>query len=124
MIRPATDDEFVSGYEKTPISYWGKSVFIEYFLTMRRNAMERTNAWVAVLNGDIVAGLATLDYGPKDTDKPNASVHLVAFTQDAAKPSQAGTALIDAWFQHCKESGISYINFDHLRDSKLAKDQQ
>lgn len=51
-------------------------------------------------------------------------MHLVAFTQEIAKPSQAGTALIDAWFDHCKKVGISYVNFDHLRDSKLAKDQQ
>lgn len=91
---------------------------------MRRNAPSRTNAWVAVLHGQVVAGLATLDYGPIDCSHPNASVHLVAFTQEAAKPCQAGTALIDAWFDHSQKSGIHYINFDHLRDSKLAKDQQ
>lgn len=55
IIRPASDDEFVEGYKKTPVSYWGKSVFTNYFLTMRHNAPDRTHAWVAVLHGEVVA---------------------------------------------------------------------
>ena len=31
---------------------------------------------------------------------------------------------MDRWFTLCQEKGIKYLNFDHLRDNPLAKDQQ
>ena len=68
--------------------------------------------------GKIVAGLAVLNYCG------NSSVHLVAFTGPDAKAIQAGTGLIDRWFDDSYKKGIRYVNFDHLRDASMTHDQQ
>ncbi len=57
-------------------------------------------------------------------DFDTTSVHLVAFTSEAAKPLQAGTGLIDHWFATSYEIGHTYIHFDHLRDAHMTRDQK
>jgi hypothetical protein len=121
-IVNATTDEFCDAFKGTYIKYWWKEVFIEYFRAMRKSNPKDTQAWVAYHGDKPVAGLAVYDYGIKKDI--NSSVHMVAFTREEWKPLQVGTWLMDRWFTHCQEKGIKYLNFDHLRDNPLAKDQQ
>lgn len=52
------------------------------------------------------------------------SVHLVSFLTEQGKKHQAGTGLIDHWFQESLKQGVKYINFDHLKDKYMTRDQQ
>jgi hypothetical protein len=54
----------------------------------------------------------------------NSSAHLVAFLTNEWKKVQAWTGVIDYRFKMSFENGIKYINFDHLRDKYMTKDQQ
>lgn len=118
----ATTEEFCDAFKGTYIKYWWKDIFIEYFRSMRKFNQKDTQSWIVYHGDNPVAGLAVYDYGIKGNI--NSSVHMVAFTREEWKPLQAGTWLMDRWFTHCKEKGIRYLNFDHLRDNPLAKDQQ
>jgi len=50
------------------------------------------------------------------TDVPELaqSVHTISFVRREAMPASAGTGLIDAWFQHCAERGIRWLNFGNF----------
>ena len=52
------------------------------------------------------------------------STHLVAFTSEEAKPVQAGTGLVDYWFHSSYTKGLTYIQFDHLKDGYMTRDQK
>ncbi len=69
-------------------------------------------------NNKPIAGLSVLNYNG------NSSAHLVAFLSHEWKKCQAGTWLIDYRFQISLKNGIQYINFDHLRDKFMPRDQQ
>jgi hypothetical protein len=49
---------------------------------------------------------------------------LVSFLTNEGKNLQAWTWLIDYWFAISLQNNIKYINFDHLRDKFMPRDQQ
>jgi hypothetical protein len=66
----------------------------------------------------VIAGLSVIDYNW------NSSAHLVSFLTKDWKQIQAGTGLIDYWFRNSLKNWVKYINFDHLRDKNMSRDQQ
>lgn len=117
-IERVSDDEFMEAFRVTPVRHAYKKEYVKYFRTIAAIAPDDTRAYVAKYRGKPVAGLAVLDYNG------NSSVHLVAFTGPDAKKIQAGTGLVDRWFADSFESGVKYVNFDHLKDSSMTPDQQ
>jgi hypothetical protein len=67
---------------------------------------------------EILGGLTVIYYDEVS------SVHLLSFLPDTGKKLQVGTGLIDHWYSEGLKKGIKYINFDHLRDMTMARDQQ
>jgi hypothetical protein len=64
-------------------------------------------------DGEIVAGLAVVDY------EGHSSVHMVSFLCDEGRDIQAGTGLISEWFSDSLKKNMKYINFDHLQEDRL-----
>lgn len=110
-------DEFAEAFKQSKISYIGKVEFIRYYRKMHAIDPAKIRSWMVYYKGVPVAGLAVHDYC-------NSTVHLVAFTRKEGKPIQAGTALIDEWFKDSVKLGLQYINFDHLKDKMMTRDQQ
>lgn len=111
-------EAFSQAFQGVKVKHLFKSDYIKYYRAMAGIDPSAIRSYVCY-QGDIpLAGLAVHDYAG------NASVHLVAFTGKKSKPFQAGTGLIDRWFSDSVDRGIEYINFDHLRDSSMEKNQQ
>lgn len=117
-VLEVSDDEFVEAFRSTPVKHLYKKDYVKYYRTMSAIAPNDVKSYVVKHEGEIVAGLAVLNYAG------NSSVHLVAFTDPSAKAIQAGTGLIDRWFSDSYANGVRYVNFDHLRDSSMTHDQQ
>lgn len=117
-IAEVSDFEFMEAFRSTQVKHLYKSDYIKYYRTMAAIAPNDVKSYVARHAGKIVAGLAVLNYGG------NSTAHLVAFTGPDAKAIQAGTGLIDRWFSDSLQSGVKYVNFDHLRDASMTHDQQ
>lgn len=69
-------------------------------------------------NDKVIAWLSVIDYNW------NSSAHLVSFLTKEWKALQAWTGLIDFRFKNSLKNSIKYINFDHLRDKHMWRDQQ
>lgn len=110
--------DFMAAFRATRVRHLCKSDYITYFRKLTELDAASVRSWGVEWNGKIVAGLAVHDYAG------NSSAHLVAFTSREARPLQAGTGLIDRWFSDSLARGIKYINFDHLRDAGMTRDQQ
>lgn len=115
LVDPET---FIQAFQSVKVRHLFKSDYIKYYRTMTDIGKGSIRSYVCYHGDSPIAGLAVHDYSD------NASVHLVAFTGKEAKPFQAGTGLVDRWFSDSTDKGIEYINFDHLRDSSMTKDQQ
>ena len=116
-IQSVSRDEFADAFKKAKITHIGKKEFVRYYQKMYDIDPSKVRSWIGYRKWVPVAGLAVHDYC-------NSSVHLVAFTNPAAKETQIGTGLIDIWFSDSVRLGIEYINFDHLRDKMMTRDQQ
>ncbi|MBP6981763.1 hypothetical protein KBB25_03240 [Candidatus Gracilibacteria bacterium] len=118
-IRPVSTEEFIQAYRETKIRGPHKGGSITYFRKISKVAPESVRQWLAFdNNGKQIAGLAVLDY------LGNHSVHLVAFTDRKNYHYQAGTGLIDEWFQSSLNLGVKYLSFDHLRNTGGPSDQK
>lgn len=112
MIRSVSTEEFIQAYKDTKIRGPHKGGSIAYFRKISKVAPESVRQWLAFDEyGKQIAGLAVLDY------LGNHSVHLVAFTDRKNYHYQAGTGLIDEWFQCSLDQGVKYLSFDHLRNT-------
>ena len=116
-VKLVSCEEFSAAFKKAKLTHVGKPEFLRYYKRMHEIDPAKIRSWIVYYNGVPVAGLAVHDYH-------NSTVHLVAFTEKAGKPIQAGTALIDEWFKGSVELGLEYMNFDHLRDKMMTSDQQ
>lgn len=112
-------ETFQKHYKEAKISQPYKSDFMRYHRTIS-NLDEKQNIknMICSYNGKVVAWLAVINYNE------NSSAHLVSFLTKDWKVLQAGTGLIDFWFQYSLKHGIKYINFDHLKDKHMGRDQQ
>lgn len=118
-IRSVDAETFVEAFQSTRVKHWFKSDYIRNYKRIRAYAPEQVRQWLAYSpDGTPVAGLACLDY------LGNHTVHFVAFTSREAYPIQAGTGLIDTWFQESLDRGIEYLTFDQLRNPHGPKDQR
>lgn len=111
-------EAFTKAFQTVKVKHLFKSDYIRYYRAMTETEENAVRSYVCYRGDTPIAGLAVHDYSG------NASVHLVAFTGPDAKDCQAGTGLMDRWFSDSVIQGIEYINFDHLRDSAMSKDQQ
>lgn len=117
-IESVDEEEFVRCFKLVSVKHSFKKEYINYYRSMYSHGPESIRSYVAYdAAGKPIAGLAVHDF-------ENTSVHLVAFTGKEAKPVQAGTGLVDRWYADSLEKGLSYIHFDHLRDSNMTRDQQ
>ena len=118
-IELVNTEVFQKHYKEAKTKQPYKSSFIKY----------HKNASVFDENSDIknivcfhkdkaIAWLSVINYNW------NSSAHLVAFLTNDWKTLQAWTWVIDYWFKMSLENGIKYINFDHLKDKYMGKDQQ
>ena len=129
-IELVDEDTFAAAFKQTKVKHMFKTDYIKYYRAMMASGRDSIRSYVCYRGDEVLAGLAVHDYygGKQDsTDAPhapNATVHMSAFTGKNAKPYQAGTGLIDRWFADSLEKGLTYINFDHLRDSSMTSDQQ
>ncbi len=117
-IDMVDEETFVQAFQQVKVKHLYKSDYVRYYRAMKSLGGDSVRSYVCYQGQTPIAGLAVHDYSG------NASVHLVAFTGKEAKPFQAGTGLMDRWFQDSVDLGIKYINFDHLRDSSMETSQQ
>ena len=118
-IQLVDTETFQKYYKESKLSQPFKADFIKY----HKNISLFDNEWdiknmICFHNGKVIAWLSGIDYNG------NSSAHLVSFLTKEWKKLQAWTGLIDYWFKISLENGLKYINFDHLRDSFMPKDQQ
>lgn len=110
---------FQKYYKEAKISQPYKSDFMRYHRTIS-NLDDKNDIknMICFYNKKVVAWLSVIDYNW------NSSAHLVSFLTKEWKWLQAGTGLIDFWFKSSLENWLKYINFDHLRDNHMWRDQQ
>ncbi len=118
-IRQVNHDEFQKYYTELKI----KQPFKKSFRWYHKDISSFDNRWsirniVCFYDDKPIAWLAVFDY-----DKYS-SAHLVAFITKKWKETQAWTWVIDYRFKDSLRLWIKYINFDHLRDKYMTKDQQ
>lgn len=116
-IELVDSEVFAEAFLATKVKHAFKADYVRYMRAMCKVNASTVRCFLAYHKDKPVAGLAVHDAG-------NVSVHLVAFTSEEAKPLQAGTGLIDRWYESSLEFGIKYIHFDHLRDPHMTSDQQ
>lgn len=118
-IKLVDKDTFQEIYGETKISQPFKKSFMKYHKDI--SSLDDKNEiknMVCFYKGKAIAWLAVINYNW------NSSAHLVSFLSKEWKKLQAWTGLIDFWFKSSLENGIKYINFDHLRDKYMWRDQQ
>jgi hypothetical protein len=111
--------EFVEGFKATPTRHAFKKDYIKYYTHITKVNPKLIRSYVAYYDGKIVAGLAVHDY-----NDGKSSVHLVAYTNRRYYNTQAWTGLIDRWYEDSYKMGIKFIDFDRLREDKMAFDQK
>jgi|GEM_PF-1045783 len=117
-IESVDPEVFIRAFSSTKVRHLFKSDYVKYYRKLTTIDASSVRSYLCYHGDQPIAGLAVHDYNG------NSSVHLVAFTSNEARPYQAGTGLIDRWFAESVRMGIRYINFDHLRDSSMTRDQQ
>lgn len=118
-IKLVDKDTFQKIYGETKTSQPYKKSFMKYHRDISNLDDKNDIVNMVCYNKEMpVAWLSVLNYNW------NSSVHLVAFLSKEWKNLQAWTWLIDFRFKHSLENGIKYINFDHLKDKYMWKDQQ
>lgn len=96
-LRSVDSDEFVRCFQAVSVNHSFKKDYIKYYLSMYKHGPDTVRSYVVYdPKGKPLAGLAVHDFN-------KISVHLVAFTGEAAKPFQAGTGLIDRWYRDSLE---------------------
>lgn len=118
-IKLVTPEEFVEGFKITPTKHAFKKDYIKYYTHITKINPKTIRSYVAYYEGKIVAGLAVHDY-----NDGKSSVHLVAYTNRKFYHTQAGTWLIDRWYEDSVKMGIKYIDFDRLREKHGPRDQK
>lgn len=116
-IKQVSSDELIEAFRKTPVRHLFKKDYIEYYQKMAQVDETSLRSYVAYYKWFPIAGLGVHDYH-------KSSVHLIAFTNKKMYKLQAGTGLIDRWFLDSYTNGVSYIDFDRLREPLGPKDQQ
>lgn len=112
-------ETFQKYYKEAKISQPYKSDFIRYHKTISDlDSKNDIKNMICFYKDKVIAGLSVIDYNW------NSSAHLVSFLTKDWKQIQAGTGLIDYWFRNSLKNWIKYINFDHLRDKNMSRDQQ
>lgn len=118
-IKIVDKETFQNIYKNIKISQPFKSDFVKYHISISKFDIENNiKNMVCYYNWKAIAWLSVINYNW------NSSAHLVSFLTKEWKPLQAWTWLIDLWFKNSFENNIKYINFDHLRDKNMSKDQQ
>ncbi|MDP2104104.1 MAG: GNAT family N-acetyltransferase [Candidatus Gracilibacteria bacterium] len=117
-IESVDPDAFIKAFSAAKVRHLFKSDYVKYYQKLTSINAKSVRSYLCYHLDQPIAGLAVHDYNG------NSSVHLVAFTSNEARPYQAGTGLIDRWFADSVEMGIRYINFDHLQDSAMSRDQK
>lgn len=108
---------FATEYRATKPTFMFRDSLVDYYETIHQLGPSTIRSWLCYEHGEVVAGLAALDFGIT-------SVHLSAFIRPRGKEIQAGTGLIDAWFADSRRRGMRYIDFDHFQESRLSWDQR
>ena len=118
-IELVDTDRFQKYYKEAKTSQPYKYDFMKYHKTISSfDEKKDIKNLVCFYNWQVVAGLAVINYNN------NSSAHLVSFLTQEWKKIQAWTWLIDFWFKNSFNNWLKYINFDHLRDKSMWKDQQ
>jgi len=117
-VRAVNPETFVEAFRATRVKHWFKSDYISNYKRISKHDPSKVRQWCVYRDGEIVAGLACLDY------LDSHSAHFVAFTGKKAYDIQGGTALIDTWFRESLEQWIKYITFDQLRNKWGPSDQK
>lgn len=119
IIKELNTTDFQKIYSQSKISQPFKKSFMKYHKdTSNLDVNWEIRNFICFLWDLPIAWLAVLDYNN------NSSAHLVSFITKEWKQNQAWTWLIDYWFKTSLEKWIKYINFDHLRDKFMTRDQQ
>lgn len=116
-IQQVDNKNFIEAFKKTPVRHLFKKDYISYYSQMYDIEPSSIRSYLVYHNWLAIAGLAVHDFH-------KSSVHLVAFTHRKYYKLQAGTWLIDKWFQDSFEKRIEYIDFDRLKEPYWPKDQQ
>ena len=110
---------FIDAFERAKFLPLLKKEYITYYKKLTAIDPESVRQWLVYsTDSKPIAGLAVHDF------LENQSVHMVAFTTKEAYPYQAGTGLIDAWFEDSWKRGITHISFDQLRQKYGPRDQK
>lgn len=118
-IKFVDTEAFQNIYKNVKISQPFKSAFVKYHMSISKFDIDNNiKNMVCYYNWKAIAWLSVINYNW------NSSAHLVSFLTKEWKPLQAWTWLIDLWFKNSFENNLKYINFDHLRDKNMSRDQQ
>lgn len=118
-IKTVDPVEFVEGFKATPTKHGFKKDYIKFYTHITKINPQNTRSYVAYYDGKIIAWLAVHDYNDEKS-----SVHLVAYTNRKYYNTQAGTWLIDRWYEDSYKMWVKYIDFDRLREKMWPPDQK
>lgn len=118
-IEEVSREVFRNEYERSDFLPSLRKKFAKFFYNFSAINPKSVRQWIAYNEEwKAISGLAVHDY------LGNHSVHLVAFSTPESHASQAGTGLIDHWFQNSLTKWIKYINFDHICSEHDSKSQK
>lgn len=118
-IELVDKETFQKYYKHVRISQPYKSAFMKYHNSLSNFDENKDIKNMVCFHKDkVIAWLSVLDYNT------TSSAHLVSFLTNEWKDLQAWTGLIDYWFKMSQESWLKYINFDHLKDKNMSRDQE
>ncbi len=104
-IKTVNKDHFIDGLDQSILSRLLRKVFKTM---LGRLDTASINFWIAERDGQILGGLAVLNYD-------HISAHMVAYMTKISKRDHIGTLLIDHWYQYALKNNIRYLNFGHIR---------
>lgn len=118
-IELVSNDQYFKYFCEFPDPYPYKDFSINQYKAVARYGWDNLRNYVAFLWDIPVAGLSAYDYG----ERKQSTFHFLVFTRREYYSSQAGTALVDIWFQDSLNMWVKYIDFDRLMKEGWPKTQ-
>lgn len=112
VLRDVALDEFVRAYWKSP-----KDPVLKFMMSdLLKKKVKAHGPLIRLVGAVRKADPSFVGAAFAFTDVPELSLssHTISFVRKEAVASSAGTGLIDAWFRHAQERGITWLNFGNF----------
>lgn len=118
-IQQVSSSTFLEIFQKSQTTLPYKKMFLQQYQTSTQISPDLFWNFICYDEHHTpLAGFSSCQYAPKH------SLHFIAFQTQEAKKYQAGTLLMDIWHKKAFEEGIHFLNFDHIYDPTMSKDQK